>query len=79
MTDSILQNIFEQPRVFEELVTRYIDQCGIQKVLHPIKQRRFANIIITGMGTSYFSAYPAYLYLQANGIPHVQWVDADDV
>lgn len=77
--DSVLQNIFEQPKVFEELVSKYVNEGDIKKNLWPIKQRKFTNIIITGMGTSYFSGYPAYLYLQAHGIPNVQWVDASEL
>ena len=38
---------------FEELAADYLENDGILKKLHLLKNRKFDNIIITGMGTSY--------------------------
>jgi len=77
--DSVLQNIYEQPKVIEELVVHYLDQDGLRRQLQLLQTRKFANIIITGMGTSFFSGYPAFLYLQAQGMIHVHHVDASEL
>ena len=77
--DTLLRNIYEQPKVFGELAANYIEQSRLKNKLAPLKERSFANVILTGMGTSYFSDYPAYLYLQAHGATQVQWVDASEL
>ncbi len=79
MRDILLKNIYEQPKVFAELAANYAKQDLLWNKLALLKERSFANIILTGMGTSYFSGYPAYLYLQAHGATQVQWVDASEL
>lgn len=74
--DSVLQNIFEQPQVLEKLVTRHAEHLHAKRRL---LQRRFDKIIISGMGTSYFSGYPAFLLLSEHAHAPVMHLDASEL
>ena len=74
--DAILQNIFEQAEVIHELNARYLARA---EAFAQLAGRHFHRIMITGMGTSYFGGYPAFLYLQEHGLHNVLYVDASEL
>lgn len=77
--DSVLENILQQPAVFDTLIRKHLDGNKLALRLSEVGLSRFENVIFTGMGTSLFSAYPACLYLMDRGCRTVQWLDASEL
>jgi len=77
--DNVLENISQQDLVFTEIIRHYLANHRLVEILHPICGRRFKSIVLTGMGTSYFGSYPAYLYLLNRGCQPVHWLDASEL
>ncbi|NLP11848.1 SIS domain-containing protein [bacterium] len=77
--DSVLENILQQPFVFDTLIRKHLDGDSLALRLAGMELSRFENVIFTGMGTSLFSAYPACLYLMDRGCRTVQWLDASEL
>ncbi len=77
--DSVLENILQQPAVFNTIINKHLDGNSLASRLSGLDLHRYENIVFTGMGTSLFSAYPACLYLMDRGCRTVQWLDASEL
>jgi len=77
--DSVLENILRQPAVFDTLIRKHLAGDRLALRLSGLYLHRYENIVFTGMGTSFFSAYPACLYLMERGCRTVQWLDASEL
>ncbi len=77
--DSVLENILQQPAVFDTLIRKHLEGNRLALRLSEVDLSRFDHVIFTGMGTSLFSAYPACLYLMDRGCTSVQWLDASEL
>ena len=69
----MLKEIKEQPEILKKISQEYV----IDGKLFSWKAPKKGKIIITGMGSSLFAAYPAYLRLLDHGFP-VVWIDASE-
>jgi len=68
---TFLDEIFEQPAALKETLEFYEGEAGknlIRKVLYLYKNKGIAEIILTGMGSSFFSSYLASCLLNEYGI-----------
>ena len=66
-----LDEILEQPDALKETLEFYEGEAGInllQKAIDLYKDREITEIILTGMGSSFFSSYLASCLLNENGI-----------
>ncbi len=70
----MFKEIKEQPELIRKISKKYL----IEDILCRWKVPKKGKIIITGMGSSLFAAYPAYLRLLDHGYP-VVWIDASEL
>jgi glucosamine--fructose-6-phosphate aminotransferase (isomerizing) len=72
--NQLYREIAEQPEVFRRVATTYVNEETFVSWYedHP------GTIYLTGMGSSLFAAYPAYLYLLSRGFP-VVYIDASEL
>jgi len=69
--NKFLDEILEQPAALQETLKFYEVEAGknlIQKVINLYKDREISDIILTGMGSSFFSSYLASCILNEYGI-----------
>lgn len=70
----IIEEIAEQPdaliRATEKFNKRLVD---INELVKKIYSGKYSNIILTGMGASYYSCYPLWLKLSNQGLPISLW------
>lgn len=70
--DRFLEEILSQPQVLRATLDRYLeDESLLRPVSRVTEQKRYDLVLLTGMGTSYFGAYPASIYLNENGLPAI--------
>ncbi len=55
-----------------------IDLTGLEDIRNKIKKGLFDRVVLTGMGASFYSLYPAWLYLSALEIP-VIYIDLGEL
>lgn len=68
---SYLSDILEQPRVLRSIVESYQD-CEIWRSLSEKGlEGRYRQVILTGMGSSFYALFPTWLYLNQQGIPSI--------
>ncbi|HSV31144.1 MAG TPA: SIS domain-containing protein [Atribacteraceae bacterium] len=72
--DQLYREIQEQPDVFGRIRDQYINEDFFRYWNKEV----FGKIILTGMGSSLFAAYPCYLRLLERGFP-VNWIDASEL
>lgn len=72
--NTLYREISEQPEVFRRIAKAYVNEETFEAWYedHP------GTIYLTGMGSSLFAAYPAYLYLLSRGFP-VVYIDASEL
>ncbi len=64
-----LKEIMSQPKALSDTYKYIFSQKSlIQELLTALKKRNIAKIIFTGMGSSFFSAYIPYYFLNRSGI-----------
>lgn len=68
---SYLSDILEQPKVLQSVVESYKDEAHWQFLIKKQKGH-YQQIILTGMGSSYYALFPTWLYLNRQGIPAIQ-------
>jgi len=68
------QEIAEQPDVLLRAIEKFMERMDIlDKVVKDIHSGVYSNIILTGMGASYYSCYPMWLKLSHLGLPISLW------
>lgn len=66
-----LSDILEQPGVLHAVVERYRDQQSWQSLADDLRSDRFEQVVLTGMGSSYYALFPTWLYLNRQGLPAI--------
>ncbi len=72
--NQLYKEISEQPDVFQRIADSYVNEDFFRKW----GERLPGRLVITGMGSSLFALYPAFLHLHRAGLP-VSWVDASEL
>jgi glucosamine--fructose-6-phosphate aminotransferase (isomerizing) len=72
-----VRDILSQPEALE-LAVRGFDAAALQDAAGQLKQGSYDRIVLTGMGASYYSGYPAWLLLSHGPLPAV-WVDTAEL
>ncbi len=66
-----LSDILEQPSVLHSVVEHYGNQQNWQSLLDELHRDRYDQVVLTGMGSSYYALFPTWLYLNQQGIPTI--------
>ena len=74
---SYISEILSQPEMLNSALEQS-DLSGIEALSKDIHAGRFDRIILTGMGASIYSVYPAWLILAQRGL-NAMWVDAAEL
>ena len=70
MTHDILDDILAQPAMLHAAAAKHLAPASeIHAAAALIRTRQPRRIILSGMGSSHFSAYPAFLQMLAGGLP----------
>lgn len=72
--NQLYREISEQPEVFRRIARTYVNE----ETFASWYEDHRGTIYLTGMGSSLFAAYPAYLYLLSRGFP-VVFIDASEL
>jgi len=72
--NQLYKEICEQPDVFQRIAKEYANEDFFGKW----GNKPAGRLIITGMGSSLFALYPAFLHLHRAGFP-VTWLDASEL
>jgi glucosamine--fructose-6-phosphate aminotransferase (isomerizing) len=79
MTTDILADILAQPALLQAAASAHLmPDSALEAAVALARQHAPRRIIFTGMGSSHFAAYPAFLHLFAAGLPAV-WVELADL
>ncbi len=79
MSDPMLTDILAQPQLLAEALQRHLTpDSAIDQTVHGILEMRPRRMILTGMGSSLFAAYPAYLQLINHGVAAI-WVELSEL
>jgi len=76
-TNHYTRDILNQPDALRKAVESF-DPSLLQPLLSALSNQTFDRIILTGMGASYYAAYPANLILARSGLP-VIWLDTSEL
>jgi glutamine---fructose-6-phosphate transaminase (isomerizing) len=75
----ILDDILDQPRMLAAALKAHLEPGSpMETAVHGILQMRPRRIILTGMGSSLFASYPAYLRLLGSGAAAI-WIDLSEL
>ncbi|BER92917.1 SIS domain-containing protein [Thermatribacter velox] len=74
--NQLFKEIAEQPEVFRKIAETYAQEEWFSRFGEGANKKR--KVCITGMGSSLFAAYPAYLHLLNKGF-QVNWIDASEL
>lgn len=69
-TNPYINDILAQPTALRDALAHYPDQ-QIEDLRQRIQKGEFSRIILTGMGSSYYSAYAAWLKMTACSVPTI--------
>jgi glucosamine--fructose-6-phosphate aminotransferase (isomerizing) len=70
----LLEEIAEQPDVLVRVSEKFVEQrVVVDELVKKIHSGVYSNIILTGMGASYYSCYPLWLKLSHMGFPISLW------
>jgi glucosamine--fructose-6-phosphate aminotransferase (isomerizing) len=70
----LLEEIAEQPDVLLRVSEKFVEQrVVVDELVKKIHSGVYSNIILTGMGASYYSCYPLWLKLSHMGFPISLW------
>jgi glucosamine--fructose-6-phosphate aminotransferase (isomerizing) len=72
-----LQDILSQPAALRQALAQF-DPAPLSALARRAQAGEFDRIVLTGMGASFYAAYPAWLGLVQAGLPAV-WVDAAEL
>lgn len=72
-----INDILGQPAVLADALDQY-DPRALAPLARALAAGTFDRILLTGMGASYYGAYPASLILSGSGLP-VLWVDTAEL
>ncbi|MCL4561442.1 MAG: SIS domain-containing protein [Chloroflexi bacterium] len=72
-----IDDILSQPEALRQCVSGY-DPTLLQDIAKDLKAGRFDRILLTGMGSSTFGSYPAWLHLAQAGLP-TWWVETGEL
>jgi glutamine---fructose-6-phosphate transaminase (isomerizing) len=72
-----VRDILSQPEAVETAVRRF-DASVLKDAAARLQKGKYDRILITGMGGSYHSSYPAWLMLSRLGVPAI-WVDTAEL
>ena len=72
-----ISEILAQPSALHDLLNNY-SVNALEKVNNDLKSGKYDRILITGMGSSFNSAYPAVVQLSRQSVP-VQYFDASEL
>jgi glucosamine--fructose-6-phosphate aminotransferase (isomerizing) len=72
-----LDDVLSQPEALRGAVRRF-DSDSLQLAIQAFQAGEFDRVVITGMGTSYYGTYPAWLHLSSTGTPCL-WVDTAEL
>ncbi len=79
MTTDILDDILDQPRMLAAALQNHLHpESAIDIAVQGILQMRPRRMILTGMGSSLFAAYPAYLRLLGAGLAAI-WIELSEL
>lgn len=67
-TNRYIEDILKQPQALRDTVTRY-ESTALAPLAEAIHSSQYERIILSGMGSSYFAGYPAWLQLVQQGLP----------
>ncbi len=76
-TNPYIQDILSQADALQDALARF-DDTPFNPIAHSIQRGDFDRIILTGMGASFYAAYPVWLRLIQAGIP-AYWLDAAEL
>ncbi len=76
-TNPYTQDILSQPEALRTALARF-DATPLQELAQSIRQGVFERLVLTGMGASFYAAYPAWLQLIQSGLP-AYWLDAAEL
>jgi len=71
------ENILGQPAALRSLLAD-IDRLALQRLGARVRAGEFDRIILTGMGASFYAAYPAWCLLAAAGLP-AWWLETGEL
>ena len=72
-----LSDVLTQPQALQLALSRF-NPDPLKQLAGDLAGSRFDRIILTGMGASFYSLYPTWLYLSRSGMP-VLWVDTAEL
>jgi glucosamine--fructose-6-phosphate aminotransferase (isomerizing) len=72
-----VRDILSQPEALESAL-RAFDATTLKDVAAQLKAGQYDRVVITGMGASYHSGYPAWLMLSRGPVPAI-WVDTAEL
>ncbi len=72
-----VRDILSQPEALESAV-RAFDAAPLKDIAAQLKAGQYDRVVITGMGASYHSGYPAWLMLSRGPLPAI-WVDTAEL
>lgn len=79
MTTDILDDILDQPRMLAAALQGHLHpESAMDTAVQGILQMHPRRIILTGMGSSLFAAYPAYLRLLGAGLAAI-WIELSEL
>jgi glucosamine--fructose-6-phosphate aminotransferase (isomerizing) len=76
-TNPYLQDILSQPEALRTALARF-DETPLQALARTIHRGGFACIVLTGMGASFYAAYPVWLRMIQSGLP-AYWIDTSEL
>jgi len=74
--DPMQEDILDQPRALIQTLRTLQDHPAIAAVAQLVQQG--AEVVLTGMGASYFACYPTWLRLLQAGV-HAVWIEAGEL
>jgi len=68
---SYLSNVLNQPDVICSVIKHYKDNDIWQFLVDKVPQGHYQQVVLTGMGSSYYALFPTWLYLNRQRIPTI--------
>lgn len=69
---SYLSDILEQPRVLQSVTESYQNHKVWQSLMEKGTGGHYRQVVLTGMGSSYYALFPTWLYLNQQGVPCIR-------
>lgn len=79
MPDAMIHDILAQPQMLQVAAVRHLQPASALDVAaQALRAAAPRRLILTGMGSSFFAAYPAALRLLGSGLPAI-WIDLSEL